>query len=375
MSRTFVAIALMTLSALGQAHAQELVEESLRIPMREAGKQGLEAVMVRPNDDLAHPLAMMTHGTPREADKRREVAALTFVPQAREFARRGWTTVIVVRRGYGTSGGSYAEEARACSRRPDYYLAGKESARDLRVSIEYLSGVAHVDASRVISVGISAGGFANVALAADPPPNLVAAISFAGGRGSRSPDEVCNPYELVRAFGEFGRTSHVPMLWVYAENDHFFGPQLAAAFYAAFTKSGGKAEFIRPAAFGKDGHGLFSNGGIPLWTPLVDEFLVAHNLKLRDGLLALPTPPDVAPPVPLSERGLAEWRNFLTFPAHRAFAVSGNGHFGYSFGRSSDKEAEAQALEHCNDTAPGGERCKLVAIPATTAPYKTGLGQ
>ena len=371
MNRTLVAAVLLMLCVPGQAHAQELVEESLRIPMREAGRNGLEAVMVRPNDNFAHPLVLMTHGTPREADKRRGITALSFVPQAREFARRGWTTVIVVRRGYGTSGGNYAEEARACSRRPDYYLAGKESAKDLRRSIEYLSGVAHVDASRVVSVGISAGGFANVALTADPPPNLVAAISFAGGRGSRSPDEVCNPNDLVRAFGEFGRTSHVPMLWVYAENDHFFGPQLAAAFHAAFTRNGGRAEFIQPAAFGKDGHGLFSNGGIPLWTPLVDEFLAAQNLKLRDGLLALPTPPDVAPPVPLGERGLSEWRNFLTFPAHRAFAASGDGHFGYSFGRPSDKEAETQALEHCNDTAVRGERCELVAIPATTAPYKT----
>lgn len=370
-SRTFVAATLLMLSVLGQAHAQGLVEESLRIPMREAGRQGLEAVMVRPNDDLAHPLVLMTHGTPRDADKRREITALSFVPQAREFARRGWTTVIVVRRGYGTSGGSYAEEARACSRRPDYYLAGKESAKDLRVSIEYLSGVAHVNASRVVSVGVSAGGFANVALTADPPPNLVAAISFAGGRGSKSPDEVCNPYELVRAFGEFGRTSRVPMLWVYAENDHFFGPQLAAAFHAAFTKSGGEAEFIQPAAFGKDGHGLFSNGGIPLWTPLVDDFLAAHNLKLRDELLALPTPPDVAPPGPLTGRGLEEWRNFLTLPAHRAFAVSGEGHYGYTFGRPSDKEAEAQALERCKESAPRGDRCELVA----TAPYKTGLGQ
>jgi len=366
-NRIFIAAALMMLCVFGQARAQALVEESLRIPMREAGSQGLEAVMVRPNDNLAHPLVLMTHGTPREADKRREVTALGFVPQAREFARRGWTTVIVVRRGYGTSGGSYAEEARACSRRPDYYLAGQESAKDLRASIDYLSGIAHVDGSRVVSVGVSTGGFANVALTADSPPNLVAAISFAGGRGSKSPDEVCNPYELVRAFGEFGRTSHVPMLWIYAENDHFFGPQLAANFYVAFTRSGGKAEFFRPAAFGKDGHKLFSSG-IPLWTPLVDDFLAAHRLKLRDELLALPTPPDVAPPSSLTGgRSLADWRNFLTFPGHRAFAVSGDGYYGYAFGRPSDKEAETQALEHCQEFAPRGNRCGLVAIPATTA--------
>ena len=365
--RTFIAATLMILSVSGQARAQELIEEPMRIPMREAGSRGLEAYMVCPNDDLAHPLALMTHGTPREANKIREITALSFVPQAREFARRGWTTVIVVRRGYGTSGGIYAEEARACSSRPNYYLSGKESAQDLRASIDYLSSVAHVDTSRVISVGVSAGGFANVALTADPPPNLAAAISFAGGRGSKKPDEVCNPYDLVRTFGEFGKTSRVPMLWVYAENDHFFGPKLAAAFHAAFIKNGGKAQLIEPAAFHKDGHSLFSSGGIPLWAPVVDDFLAAHNLKLRDDLLALPTPPDVAPPGSLPGQDHAEWRNFLTLPEHKAFAVSGGGHYAYSYGRPSDKEARSQALEHCKELAPRGDRCELVPIPVAAA--------
>jgi dienelactone hydrolase len=358
----FVAAVVLAFSYVGRAHAQ-LVEESLRIPMAEAGSRGLEAVMVRPDDDLAHPLALLTHGTPREADKRGEVTALTFVPQAREFARRGWTTVIVVRRGYGTSGGSYAEDARSCSSHPDYYGAGRQSAKDLRASISYLSNVAHVDGSRVLSIGVSAGGFANVALTADPPANLVAAISFAGGRGSKKPDEVCNPAELAHAFGEFGKTSRAPMLWIYAENDHFFSLQLAASFYEAFTHNGGHADFIRAASFRRDGHGLFSSGGIPLWTPMVDGFLAAQNLKLRSDLLSLPAPPNVAPPTLLPAQAQLEWRNFLTYPEHRAFAVSRRGHYAYSYGRASENEAQKQALEHCTEVASPGDGCELVAIP------------
>jgi dienelactone hydrolase len=315
--------------------------------------------MVRPNDSAPHPLALLTHGTPREASQRGDVTALNFVPEAREFARRGWTTVIVVRRDYGTSGGSYAEEGRACSSHPDYYDSGKESAKDLRFSIAYLSKLPQVDPSRILSVGVSAGGFANVALTADPPPGLLAAISFAGGRGSRKPDEVCNADYLVRAFGDFGKTSRIPMLWIYAENDHFFGPQVAAAFYQAFTRSGGKAVFVRASAFRRDGHGLFS-GGIPLWTPVVDEFLAGQNLKLRDELLALPEAPDVTPPSALSTHGREEWRSFLTFPQHRAFAVSERGHYGYSYGRTSDKEARKLALEHCEEAVTHGDRCRLV---------------
>jgi dienelactone hydrolase len=198
MSRTrLILITLFAVAACGQARSQDLVEQSLRIPMSEAGKNGLEAVMIRPNDSAAHPLVLINHGTPREADQRPGMTAWGLTPQAREFARRGWTAVMVMRRGFGTSGGGFSEDAQACSSHPDYYDSGKESAKDLRAAIAYLSKLPEVDASRIISVGVSAGGFATVALTADPPPGLVAAISFAGGRGSRKPDEVCNP----RRFG------------------------------------------------------------------------------------------------------------------------------------------------------------------------------
>ncbi len=345
-----------------QAHAQSLVEQTLRIPMPEAGKKGLEAVMVRPYEPGPHPLALLSHGTPREADQRAGMTPWGLIPQAREFARRGWVAVIVMRRGYGDSGGGFEEDAHACSPRADYYDSGKESARDLRAAIAYLSKLPEVDASRIIAVGVSAGGFATVALTADPPPGLVAGISFAGGRGSRKPDEVCNPDQLVRAFFDFGKKSRIPMLWVYSDNDHFFGPPIAAQFFQAFTTAGGKAAFIRAAAYRKDGHGLFSLGGIPIWTPMVDGFLAGQNLTLRTALLPLPTPPDVSAPSELSPTAREEFRTFLTMPPYKAFAVSASGHYGYVFGRRTEKEARKMAEEHCKDAAPSHDRCTVVTV-------------
>jgi dienelactone hydrolase len=363
--RLFIFLALLLFSAF-TARAQDLVENAFRIPTKDAGKKGLEAVMVRPNDPGPHPLAVLTHGTPREASDRPGMSPWQMVPQAREFARRGWTTVIVMRRGYGDSGGGFDEDARACSRRPDYYDSGKESAKDLRESIAYLSKLPEVDSSRIISVGISAGGFATVALTADPPPGLVAAISFAGGRGSRRPDEVCNADELIRTFHEFGEKSRVPMLWVYSENDHFFGPQIAQAFYQAFTQAGGKATFIHAAPFRKDGHGLFSLGGISIWTVMVDDFLKGQNLVLRTSLLSLPVPPDIAAPAQLKAGGREEFRNFLTLPPYKAFAVSTEGHLGYAFGRRSEIDAERLAKEHCEENVSKGDHCILVPFDATS---------
>jgi dienelactone hydrolase len=266
------ALLLATAAPATAARAQDIVVTELRIPTHSSGKKGLAAVMVRPNDSKPHPLALMTHGTPREAKDRADMTPLRFIPQAREFARRGWTTVIVMRRGFGDSGGGYAEDGHVCGRDPDFVGPTKQAVKDLRESAAYLRTRLEVDPSRMISIGVSTGGLAMVGLSADPPPGLVAAISFAGGRGSDAPDHVCHVDDLVQAFGEFGKHSKVPMLWIYAANDHFFGPPLAHRFHREFTEKGGHALFIAASSFGEDGHSLFSLLGIlypygrPRWT-------------------------------------------------------------------------------------------------------------
>lgn len=237
--------------------------------------------MVRPDEPGPHPLALINHGAPPDKSDHPKMRPSSMLPQAREFARRGWTTVIVMRRGYGRSGGGFAEEARPCGHNPNYYEAGVESANDLRAAITYLSKLPEVDPTRIISVGVSAGGFATVALTANPPPGLVAAISFAGGRGSKAMDQVCSRQVEVNAFREFGKSSRVPMLWVYAFNDHSFPPPTAEEFYRAFTGAGGRAQFVTAVPFGTDGHHLFSRAGIPIWTGMVDSFLRSQNLVLR----------------------------------------------------------------------------------------------
>ena len=78
-----------------------------------------------------------------------------------------------------------------------------------------------------------------------------------------------------------------------------------------------------------------------------------------------PVAPDVALPSSLSAPARQEWRNFLTYPEHRAFAVSGGGHFAYVYGRSSDKEARKLALERCEELVSRGDRCDLVEDKVT----------
>jgi len=322
---TVLAIVL-TLAALpGTAGAAEFIREDIRVPMLAAGPRGLEGIVVRTDQRGRHPLALINHGSPREASQHSEMSPFQYYLPAIEFARRGWTAAVVMRRGFGASGGGFRENIGSCNN-PNYLRAAAASVADLTAMIAFLVKRPDVDATRILSVGHSAGGFATVALTAAPPPALRAAISFAGASGSEKPDSVCQADREVAAFAEFGKQSRIPMLWVYAENDHFFGPALAERFRAAFTGAGGRADFVKAAPFGDDGHSLFASpAGIPIWTPMVDDFLKAQNLVLRSDLSPPPTPPQIAPSSQLSA---ASRSIFAQFPAAASGAAAR--HFEFS---------------------------------------------
>ena len=145
--------------------------------------------------------------------------------------------------------------------------AGRAGASDIAAVAKFMTGQPYVSKGKWISVGVSAGGFATVALTVNPPPDLAAAISFAPGRGSTGADTVCGENQLVSAFAQYGKASRTPLLWVSAENDHFFGPRLVSQLTAAFSGAGGKVTLVKTASFGEDGHQLFSARGIPVWSP------------------------------------------------------------------------------------------------------------
>ena len=335
------------------AAAGEFYREDLRIPMAAAGPRGLEAMLIRPAGTSRYPLALLSHGAPRDDAARPNMTPNGLYMQALELARRGFAALVVMRRGYGGSDGVYAESSGPCNRR-DYLIAASASAADLRAAIDAMNHRVDVTTQGMLAIGVSAGGFASIALSADPPPGLAAVISFAGGRGSRADDDVCDEDALVRAFATLGKKSRTPMLWVYAANDKFFRPELAHRMYAAFTAAGGRARFIDAPAFGNDGHTLFSANGASIWTPMVDDFLRDMNLGSRD-LIAAPTLPV---PRQLGEKGRSGFATYLAGRPRKAFAVSPNGAFAFRSGLRTPAEAEAAALAECAKFAPN---CSLYA--------------
>lgn len=342
------------------AAAQEYIREDLRIPMAAAAPRGLEALLIRPAGNGPFPLALISHGSPPDPKERPRMSPYGSYRQAMEFARRGFAALVVMRRGYGDSGGTYAETT--CCEASYFARSFAATSADLNAAIAAMKGRAEVTTQGMIAVGVSAGGLASVALAADAPPGLAAVINFAGGRRWRRPDsQDIQPVEsenaLVAAYRTLGTRARIPMLWIYAANDSYFAPALVGRMHAAFVAGGGRAQLVGLPAFGDDGHYLFSRG-VTTWTPLVEQFLREQALGRATplpppALAALPAPPR------LGEKGRAGFADYLAAGPHKAFAVSPKGAWASRSGLRTTAEAQARALEGCGRYAPD---CVIYAV-------------
>jgi len=267
-------------------HAQAQTVTELRVPMQypaaSPGASGdvhttLFATEFRPRGPGPYPLVIISHGMPRSPAERLEVTG-RYHDQSLEFVRRGFIVINPVRRGYGKTGGPFLEGNASCAA-PGYYASGLESARDLAATIDYARTRTDIDTTRILLVGQSAGGFASLAAASLAIDGVRGVISFAGGRGSRGPGDVCAEERLVDAFAHFAETTRVPTLWFYAENDLYFGPALVRRIVATYRDRGGQVDYRPQPAYGNDGHAFFSaTTNVPLWSRELDRFLAVSGM-------------------------------------------------------------------------------------------------
>src|SRR5215831_12034750 len=211
------------------------------------------------------PLVVMNHGVSLNAKERSFFPLVEFRDAAFWFARQGYMVVAPVGPGYGGGGfdvperglfGPFFSHVGPCDK-PNFRGAGLAIATLDSWIIDYMIAQKAVQPEKVIVVGQSAGGWGAIALSSLNPSSVRAIITFAAGRGGRvvgKPNNNCAADKLVEATREFGSTSRIPMLWIYSENDTYFGPDLAKRMHAAFTGAGGNAEFHMLPPFGSDGH-------------------------------------------------------------------------------------------------------------------------
>lgn len=247
------------------------------------------AYVVRPAGSGPFPLVVMNHGVSLNPQDRGFFPLVEFRDAAMWFARRGYMVVAPSGPGYGAAAldtpdrGLFAvfySKIGNCDN-PNFHDAGMAAALLDKWIIDYMTDEKLVVPNSTIVVGQSAGGWAAIALSSQNLSSVKALVVFAGGRGGRvggKPNNNCAPDKLVEATAEFGRTAHVPMLWIYIENDTFFGPDLSKRMHAAYTGAGGNAEYHLMPPFENEGHFFIgSPRSIPQWSPLVSQFLDKHR--------------------------------------------------------------------------------------------------
>ena len=321
----------------------------------------LEALVVKPSGTGPLPLAVISHGKPRQALERRSLRLRFLLPIAEDFARRGYYTVVFARRGYASSTSAPAELS-VCENHPGspHVRAGSHDADEYQAVIETLAQEPEIDASRTIAVGQSTGGFAAMALASREFEGLVGVINFAGGRGSTEDFDVCNVDGLVSALAKFGGSARVPALWLYSESDRYFWPHLVGRMFAAYADGGApvRLEMVGPLWFTEDGHELVNLGGRQLWRPRIDAFLDligAQNWRPPDDV----TVPNWDPPRSLRPNDQSAWRRYLGLAGHKAFAVGPDGAYGWSANDVTPELARSQALRFCEAEA---RPCRVVSV-------------
>jgi dienelactone hydrolase len=263
-----------------------LVEEDVRI-FGPARRYTIATKILRPRGAGPFGAIVLNHGVPVSAAARRLESPELLIATAAVLARRGYAVVMPLRRGFGATGGWFAEDAGSCAH-PDYRGGEAAAAQDIMSAYDFARRLPYVDSSRMILAGQSAGGVASLYTAAvRSPEGLVAVLACAAGRGGdplQHPGEACASAELGQLFAELGGHVKVPVLFHYAANDLFFNAKTSRAWFDRFRGGGGRAEYVLQPPFGQNGHYVFTDGvGARHWVPAVGRFLREHGLPFAAG--------------------------------------------------------------------------------------------
>jgi dienelactone hydrolase len=233
---------------------------------------------------VAFPVIIFSHGNVIPPTDLRDPIRVEI---ANWWLQRGFAVIAPVRPGYGKTGGAFREiqnvtwQGNSCISEPTYESAVLKARQVVLAAVAWAQSQPWARRDRILLVGQSTGGLTTIATAASNPEGAIAGINFAGGMGGNptgSPRQSCKPALLTAIYGQFGKTTHVPTLWLYAENDLHWGVDMPKQWFDAFKSSGSDATLVQtPPAPGPNGHFLINTGG-PLWKPSVESFL--QKLKL-----------------------------------------------------------------------------------------------
>ena len=269
-------------AASGHSADAKVVEETISVAVEvttirgEVVRQPIQVTIVRDDTRPRAPFLILNHGRSSDPAKRAALKPAQYAANARYFVSRGYAVFLPLRVGYGATGGPDVENSGACAARvfrPVYEAAATQSV----AVIAHAKTLPFVDPARGIVVGQSFGGVTAIALAARNIPGVLAAVNFAGGGGGRPdthPAQPCSADRMTQLFASYGASARIPTLWLYSENDKYWGAALPRAWHKAFTDRGGTGRFVPLPPHKADGHATFT-GNRAAWQGAFEGFLDA----------------------------------------------------------------------------------------------------
>jgi dienelactone hydrolase len=282
-ARILLAAALL-LAARGAGAA--IVEELVRVPVVVRHeilgevRHELPVTVFRDDARPRAPFVVLGHGRATSATANAALGQARYTANSRYLVSLGFAVFVPTRIGYGIAGGQDLEYSGECAAKR--YAPGYDAAaQQTRAVVAYARGRPDIDPGRGLVMGQSCGGATAIAVAADPPEGVRAAVNFAGGGGGRPsthPGQPCSPMAMERLFGGYGATARIPTLWLYAPNDRYMGERHPRAWFEAFLRAGGRGRFVALPEHGEDGHSSFTrNPGA--WRPAFEAFLREAGLE------------------------------------------------------------------------------------------------
>jgi dienelactone hydrolase len=347
--------------------AKDMREQTVRIPVTVKDLYGrqetrtIPIIIFRPQGDGPFPLVVFNHGRAVPA-KRASQGPNRPETLARYLVNKGFVVMAPTRVGYAETYGDFDPEEKGSCRSPQFEPMSIAASDQVLATVEHAKTLPYVDATRWIVSGISVGGLTTVATVGRNPPGLLGGINFAGGSGGdpeSQPGQPCSPNSIAHYWGGLAKTAKAPMLWLYWQNDKYWGEEVPRKWHKAWTDGGGQAALTMFPPAGEDGHNGI-NTDMDHWLPVVDAFLVQLGFN-KPAIVGKPAATDFADiadasKVPVSATNQATvYAKFLETKPPRAFAVGNKGGWGHAYG----DYAVGRALGFCQRS---GQTCQLYAV-------------
>lgn len=291
-------------ASASSAPVNALTPEIVQVTVKESGARGADVSMpvhvFKPTLSRTNagagpwPVVIFSHGRAGTVEERQNLTAPVLFGHVRYWHSKGYAVIAPIRPGYGPNAAHDPENSSArfpatgsspCTGVAQYDRVVENSTRAVRSAHDWLREQAWADKDRVLLVGQSVGGLTTAVACGQNWPGVIGCVNFAGGAGGKPDTHAgasCQPERLTSVYANAGKTTQAPSLWLYSENDTYWGAepprQWHKAHVDAATTAGQKttAEFFAAPPVEPNGHRLLQSGG-RFWGPPLNAWLKTNG--------------------------------------------------------------------------------------------------